>query len=164
MKDFRSILLNPRWKCDGLTTYERLCCSLFGSVTSDLDQLETQCACAAMGIKNLVKRLSQYTVTRLLIKTNEFWTNNADVWFVNNRWFFLFFRNLPKMLDNEVNKNEVQVAVRPSLGSLGVGSEGISSLPMEGSSTMSAMPQCPKGGVVVKVIVKSWVHWQIFFT
>jgi len=54
------------------------------------------------------------------------------------------------MLDNEVNKNEVQVMRPSALGSLALG-DGISSLPMEGSSTMSAMPNCPKGGVVVRV-------------
>lgn len=53
------------------------------------------------------------------------------------------------MLDNEVNQNEqVQVARRVVMGNV---SEGISSLPMESSSTMSAMPSCPKGGIVVKV-------------
>ena len=53
------------------------------------------------------------------------------------------------MLDNEINKNEVKVQVRR--GMIGA-HEGISSLPMEcGSSTMSEMPRCPKGGLIVKV-------------
>lgn len=51
------------------------------------------------------------------------------------------------MLDNEMNKNEVQVCARPMMGV----SAGISSMPMEASSTMSAMPGCPKGGIIVKV-------------
>jgi len=56
------------------------------------------------------------------------------------------------MLDNEMNKNEVQVAVRPMMpGSMMGVSAGISSLPLDGSSTMSAMPDCPKGGIIVKV-------------
>lgn len=54
------------------------------------------------------------------------------------------------MLDNEVYHNDqVKVARRMMMGNM---SEGISAMPLESSpSTMSAMPQCPKAGVVVKV-------------
>jgi len=56
------------------------------------------------------------------------------------------------MLDNEVNRN-VQVKVRmmsEGLGSAAL-SAGLSSIPMESSSSASEMPHCPKGGLLVRV-------------
>jgi hypothetical protein len=59
------------------------------------------------------------------------------------------------MLDNEVNKNEqVQVARRMMMGNVSeAGISSLSAMPMESSSVMSQMPGCPKGGVIVKVLI-----------